>query len=232
MVNTDDEESDEGQDSDDGISGSMWHEGQDNDNEDEDDDLEPIKDHPTDDPAPARPEKGLIITPKLEIEQLAKLSAPIAPITNIQMELVPYFVFAYTCTVVVKGGGSTTQRQGVLAVNGVTLEAEEWELGFGTINELAMDYVRLSPRVDLSVARDLAFNGVVQIETKVIRLTVVEEGIEEQVNRKTFPDPSSIQLAPAGVYYFPHWHIRGEGGSLFIDAVNGDVISSQYQKSE
>lgn len=177
-------------------------------------------------------EKGLIITPKLAVAQLPDLCAPIAPLTNAQMELVPYFVFAYTCTVVVKGGESSNQRQGVLAVNGVTLEAEEWELGFGTINELAMDYIRLSPRVDLSVARDLAFNGVVQIETKVLKLTVEEDGVEQNTTRKSFPDPSSIQLAPAGIYYFPHWHIRGEGGSMFIDAVNGDVISGQYQSSE
>ena len=36
------------------------------------------------------------------------------------------------------------------------LAAEEWEQKFGNINELPIDYITLSPRVERSVAQDLA----------------------------------------------------------------------------
>ena len=143
------------------------------------------------------------------------------------MELIPYYLFSYSCITLEENSDTRKPRSGILGVNGVTLEVEEWEPGFPTINELPMDYIRLNPRADEKVARDLARSGVVQINTRVLEVVTESQGLTMNRSKKSYPDTSSIRLVPEGLHYFPHWHVRGERGSMFVDAVNGDIISTQ-----
>ena len=170
-------------------------------------------------------EPGWIIPPEVSTRRIADLAECIAPVTHLQLELVPYLVFDYTCTVMVRGEDGTHRRQGIVAVNGVTREAEEWEPGFATVEELAMNYIRLTPLVEPGEARDLALDGVTRIETRVIRTTVEEDGIPRGTSRRVVPDPSGICLIWRGHHYLPCWHVRGDGGSLLMDAVNGEILS-------
>lgn len=171
--------------------------------------------------------RQLIITPKIQLPDLPSLCSAITPLTNSQMELIPYFLFAYSCTTIEEGSGVRKPRTGLMAVNGVTMGVEEWEAGFSTINELPMDYIRLDPRTDQKVARDLALNGIVKVTTRVLKVKAEENGSIVHVTRKIFPDTSSIRLTPKGIYFFPHWHVRSDTGSMFVDAVNGEIISKQ-----
>ena len=178
-------------------------------------------------PSEPRTESADIVLPKVSITSLTGICQRINPINNTQMELIPYFLFSYSCWILDEGKDTEHDRTGLLAINGITLAVEEWQTGFETTPELKMDYVRLVPRADKKVARDLAFNGVVQLNTKVIEVSAESNGVQKNGTRKIIPDTSSIRLIFEGVSYFPHWHVRGEGGSMFVDAVNGDVISSQ-----
>ena len=171
--------------------------------------------------------RQLIITPKIQLSDLPALCSAITPLTNSQMELIPYFLFAYSCTTIEERSGIRKPRTGLMAVNGVTMGVEEWEAGFSTINELPMDYIRLDPRTDQKVARDLALNGIVKVTTRVLKVKAEENGSIVSATRKIFPDTSSIQLTPEGIYFFPHWHVRSDTGSMFVDAVNGEIISKQ-----
>jgi len=171
--------------------------------------------------------KGSIIRPRIPVTKLEDLCSSIAPITNSQMELIPYYLFSYSCITLEENSDTRKPRSGILGVNGVTLEVEEWEPGFPTINELPMDYIRLNPRADEKVARDLARSGVVQINTRVLEVVTESQGLTMNRSKKSYPDTSSIRLVPEGLHYFPHWHVRGERGSMFVDAVNGDIISTQ-----
>jgi len=173
--------------------------------------------------------KGLIIAPKLTITQLNRMCQRIGGLTNSQMELIPYFMFGYSCAIFEEGTDHSKQSYGLLAINGVTLEVEEWEPGFETVEELTMDYVRLVPRADKKVARDLAHNGVVQLNTRVLEVKAETNGIVKDMSKKLIPDTSSIRLDYQGLLYFPHWHVRGIGGTMFVDGVNGEVISLQKE---
>jgi len=170
---------------------------------------------------------GAIITPNVPVTRLPDICRKLRTITTAQMELIPYFLFGYTCPLVDKDGTKRNPSSGLLAINGVTLEVEEWEPGFNSVEELRMDYIRLVPRADRKVARDLAFNGVVKLNTKTIEVKAESNGIQRDGSRRILPDTSSITLEYQGLHYFPHWHVRGEGGSMFVDAVNGEIISIQ-----
>ena len=100
------------------------------------------------------------------------------------------------------------------------------------MKHLSRDYIRLDPRADENVAKDLALNGVVKINTRTLIVKTEESGRTVNHKRKIFPDTSSIRLTSEGIHYFPHWHVRGERGSLFVDAVNGEIISSQAEDQE
>jgi len=175
---------------------------------------------------PAQQTSGMILIPKLQLTDLPELCTAITPLTNTQTELIPYFLFTYSCTIIEEGSGVKKARTGLMAVNGITMGVEEWEPGFSTVSELPMDYIRLDPRTDGKVAKDLALNVVVQVNTRVMNVKVEENGSTVHVKRKSYPDTSSIELSPEGVYFFPHWHVRSDTGSMFVDAVNGEVIST------
>ncbi len=178
-------------------------------------------------PQEERKPEGIIIRPEVPLSGVREMGTKIGRITASQMELIPYFLFGYTCRIFEEGGTNVKESSGLLAVNGITLEVEEWEPGFRTVDEIQMDYIRLVPRADRKVAKDLAFNGVIQLNTRILEVTTESNGIQRNGKKKKFPDPSSVKLNYEGLYYFPHWHIKGEEGSMFVDAVNGEVISVQ-----
>ena len=174
-----------------------------------------------------KPPEGAIIRIEIPISRLKEVVPDIGRINVAQMELIPYFLFSYTCRNVDEEKNLVSEGSGVLAVNGVTSDVEEWEPGFQTVNGLNMDYIRLVPRLDRKVSRELAYNGVIRLNSRTITAVVDEDGMKKTVKRKTIPEPDTIHLNFQGIFYFPHWHVKGESGSALIDAVNGEVISRQ-----
>lgn len=170
---------------------------------------------------------GQTIKPEILITSLPDICQEVGKLVVSQMELIPYFLYAYTCTNLIEGEAGGRENRGLVAVNGVTCEVEEWEPGFTITREMSMDYIRLVPRVDATIAEKMAYNGVIQINTSIKSVTTESNGVQRNGMVKSYPDPSMIKLESKGIYYFPHWHVKGEIGSMLVDAVNGIVISSQ-----
>lgn len=170
---------------------------------------------------------GQTIKPEILITNLPDICRVVGKLVVSQMELIPYFLYEFSCTNLIEGEAGGRENRGLVAVNGVTCEVEEWEPGFTVTRELSMDYIRLVPRVDATIAGKMAYNGVIQINTSIKSVTTESNGVQRNGTVRSYPDPSTIKLESKGIYYFPHWHVKGEIGSMLVDAVNGIVISSQ-----
>lgn len=173
-----------------------------------------------------RPE--LIIKPRINLEDATEIARHTIRGFRYELELIPYYMFEYSCDLVVEGRETTEQKRGILGINGLTGNYEQWQKNFETVGEIQSSHTKLEPKIDDEKAYRLAQESAIELNTTEIE-TVRDKGTVTIIEkRKVRPKDGAINLKKRGLIYLPVWCVEGSNGVMIINAATGKIIREDF----
>jgi hypothetical protein len=173
--------------------------------------------------------KEFIVKPKIGMNDAkamgTKLGGPSAA-----LELIPYYVYNYSCEVLIEGSLDTKRNTGVIAVNGVTKEAEEWSMDI-EVGTPDFGYAKLPARINEKKAWEIAYQRIIELNTKVVEVMDERDVAIVFEKRKIKPKEDALSVNLSGLYYLPIWNIKGKTGVMIINAVTSEIIKEEIYKN-
>ncbi len=176
-------------------------------------------------PAPDEPrfEAGGCIQP--QVDQAAARQAAqgaLFKVDEVKLELIPFHVFAYECEL--QGGRTSRPASGRVWVSkqsGAVVPAPEGPMIAEPSGPFTRYEGKLGPEALASnVATYLSDELEVREEVKE---DYGESAIIERVTLK--PVPESLAVTAVGSAYAPRWKVTGQNGTVYVDALTGDLFS-------
>ncbi|MFP4169537.1 MAG: hypothetical protein ACLFUV_00700 [Methanomassiliicoccales archaeon] len=170
-----------------------------------------------------------IVRPMLDMNDVKEISRQTVGGFRHRLELVPYYVFGYSCSLYVNGE-SFSSKEGTLSVNALTKKVERWRDDFETVDSVELNHQRMEPMIDSEEASRLVREEVVRVHTYEREL-IREEGHATVMERETLsPSSEEISLRTEGIFYLPIWCVEGVHGVMIINAGTGKIISEDYYR--
>jgi hypothetical protein len=171
-----------------------------------------------------------IVNPRITLEDVTELAKYTIRGFRYELELVPYYIFEYFCDVVVDGHDAGEKRVGLIGVNALSGDYEQWKTRFGLVPELQWAHTKLEPKIDGEKAEHVAHEGVVSLNTSE-RENVVDRGTALIIEkRKVRPKEGAVILKRKGLVYLPVWCVEGSNGIMLVNAVTGKIIKEDFYK--
>ncbi len=174
---------------------------------------------------PKADEEGeLILKPRITMSEVSEISKKIVQGFRFDLELIPYFVFDYSCELMVEGEPTPQISSGTLAVNGLTNCPEIWEFDFETVENVESTHTKLEPKFDEDRAFETARERAITLNTREIQTVDDRGAVTIYEKKKVAPKEGAINLLKRGLIYLPVWCVEGSNGVMIIDATTGKVI--------
>lgn len=166
---------------------------------------------------------GGVMDPEIDAEE-AKHQAKEAlfQVHEARLELLPFHVFEYSC--VLEGGGNRRKEEGRLWVSaqsgGVVAEPD----GF-LVDDPGVPHERFQARLNPAKAtRKVRDHLLDDLEVRdELREDFSETAVIERVTLS--PREDSLELAHLGKAFAPRWRVEGQNGTVFVDAITGDLVT-------
>ncbi len=169
-----------------------------------------------------------ILKPVLSLEQVKEISAKTTGGYKFELELVPYYFYEYFCIMKVSGIESPDKRSGIVAVNGLTGDAQPWKQMPEVVTDVGEPHVRLEPKMEQEASDASAMAKVVSLHTEEVE-RVTEKGHARIYDKfQVKPEPGDVTLKPLGLLFVPMWCVEGLHGVMVLNAVTAKVISEEY----
>ncbi|UCF07704.1 MAG: hypothetical protein JSW28_08690 [Thermoplasmata archaeon] len=172
----------------------------------------------------------LIMKPTMTMSEVSEVSKKIVQGFRFDLELIPYFVFDYSCELVVEGQTSPQTSHGTIAVNGLTNSAESWDFDFETVGELETTHTKLEPRVDEDKAFETAKETSIALNTREIQTVDDRGAVTIYEKKKVRPKEGAIDIQRRGLIYLPVWCVEGSNGVMIINATTGKVVKEDIYR--
>jgi hypothetical protein len=190
--------------------------------------VEPV---PVKSPPPPEDEKGeLIMKPRMTINEVSEISKKIVQGFRFDLELIPYYVFEYSCELCVEGQTAPQSSSGIIAVNGLTNSAESWDFPFETVMELETTHTKLEPKVDENKAFETARETSIALNTREIQTVDDRGAVTIYEKKKVSPKEGAIEIVRRGLIYLPVWCVEGSNGVMIINATTGKVVKEDIYR--
>jgi hypothetical protein len=150
---------------------------------------------------------------------------------NFDLQLIPYYIFDYTCELTVEGQGDVQHNNGTLGINGLTLRHEQWPTSYETVETLDLPHTRLNLRYGYSDARSTVDSAVIALNTKVVETVEERESATVIERKKVRPKEDALEISSRGIVYLPVWCIEGRNGVMIIDGASGNILKEETFKS-
>jgi len=173
--------------------------------------------------------KEFIINPKVGMGDAKSMGKKLGE-PSAALELIPYYVYNYSCEVLIEGSLDTKTNRGVIAVNGVTKEAEEWSMDIET-GTPHFGYAKLPARITEKKAWDIAYQRIIELNTKVVEVMDERDMAIVFEKRKIKPKEDAVSVNLSSLYYLPVWNIKGKTGVMIINAVTSEIIKEEIYKN-
>jgi hypothetical protein len=174
---------------------------------------------------PKDQEEGeLIMKPRITMSEVSEISKKIVQGFRFDLELIPYYVYDYSCELVVEGQPKPQISSGTLAVNGLTNSVEAWDYAFDTVSEMEATHTKLEPKFDEHKAYETARESAIALNTREIQTVDDRGAVTIYEKKKVRPKEGAIELVKRGLVYLPVWCVEGSNGVMIIDATTGKVI--------
>jgi hypothetical protein len=170
-----------------------------------------------------------IIRPTIDVHDVKEIGMRTVGGFRHRLELVPYYVFDYSCKIVLEGAEVAIEH-GRLSINALTKKVEAWNDKAEVVFSIEQGHRRLEPVVELDVAANLVRTEVVRLHTSERELVIDEGHVTVTERRKVAPRTEDVELMSLGVYYLPIWCVEGVHGVLIINAGTGKIVSEDYYK--
>lgn len=175
---------------------------------------------------PKQAEEGgeLIVKPRITMSEVSEISKKIVQGFRFDLELIPYYVFDYSCELVVEGQSQPQISSGTLAVNGLTNCPESWNFDFETVVDMETTHTKLEPKIDEQKAFQTAKERAIALNTREIQTVDDRGAVTIYEKKKVRPKEGAIDIIKRGLIYLPVWCVEGSNGVMIIDATTGKVI--------
>ncbi len=173
-----------------------------------------------------------IMKPQITMGEVSEISKKIVQGFRFDLELIPYYLYNYTCELVVEGQKAPHVSSGTLAVNGLTNSAEKWDFEFDTVSDMETTHTKLEPRFDEDRAYVTARESAIALNTKEIQTVDDRGAVTIYEKKKVRPKEGAIDIVKRGLIYLPVWCIEGSNGVMIINATTGKIIKEDiYRES-
>jgi hypothetical protein len=170
-----------------------------------------------------------IIRPTIDVHDVKEIGMRTVGGFRHRLELVPYYVYDYSCKIVLEGAEVAIER-GRLSVNALTKKVEKWNDKAEVVFALEQGHRRLEPVVEADVAANLARTEIIRLNSTEREIVRDEGSVTVTERRKVAPRLEDIELVSQGTYYLPIWCVEGVHGVLIINAGTGKIVSEDYYK--
>jgi len=109
--------------------------------------------------------KHWIIKPNITKENAANMASKIVRGFRFNLELIPYYIFSYTCNFE-SGSPQISSNQGLIGINGLTSNVEEWSGMPRTIGDLDEEHTKLEVKFPYDKAFSLAQQAIISLKRK------------------------------------------------------------------
>lgn len=176
--------------------------------------------------------KEVIMKPQITMSDVSEISKKIVQGFRFDLELIPYYVFDYSCELVVEGKPTPQINQGTLAINGLTNNAESWDFDFETVADMEATHTKLEPRFDEEKAFETAKESAIALNTREIQTVDDRGAVTIYEKKKVRPKEGAIDIRRRGLIYLPVWCVEGSNGVMIINATTGKIIKEDiYRES-
>jgi hypothetical protein len=172
----------------------------------------------------------LIMKPRMTINEVSEISKKIVQGFRFDLELIPYYVFEYSCELMVEGQNTPQISSGIIAVNGLTNSAESWNFPFETVIELETTHTKLEPKVDENKAFVTAKETSIALNTREIQTVDDRGAVTIYEKKKVSPKEGAIDINRRGLIYLPVWCVEGSNGVMIINATTGKVVKEDIYR--
>ncbi len=172
----------------------------------------------------------LIMKPRMTINEVSEISKKIVQGFRFDLELIPYYVFEYSCELMVEGHNTPQISSGIIAVNGLTNSAERWNFPFETVIELETTHTKLEPKVDENKAFETARETSIALNTREIQTVDDRGAVTIYEKKKVSPKEGAIDINRRGLIYLPVWCVEGSNGVMIINATTGKVVKEDIYR--
>lgn len=166
---------------------------------------------------------GGVLEPRID-NQAARREAEAAlfQASEARLELLPFHVFAYRCTL--EGDGRDRDDEGqvwVSAQSGAAVQGPDGEL----VDDLEIPNERFQGTLERSSAAERARDHLLEnLETREeLQEDYSETAIIERVTLT--PKADTLELEHLGKAFAPRWRVEGQNGTVFVDALTGDLVA-------
>lgn len=170
-----------------------------------------------------------IVRPVISVDDVRELSRQTVAGFRHRLELVPHYVFAYTCPLYMDDQQVGVER-GVLSVNGLTHRVEPWAERSEVVYALETAHTRLEPTISDADAQRVARRELVRVHTFERETVREEDHVTVTEKRRVAPREEEIELQDRGVFFLPIWCVEGVHGALIINAGTGKIVSEDYYR--
>jgi hypothetical protein len=171
-----------------------------------------------------------IVKPRITMEDVTELAKYTIRGFRYELELVPYYIFEFTCDVVTDGKDACDRKFGLVGVNALNGESEQWKTRFELVPELQWTHTKLEPKIDVEKSEHIAREGVVSINSSDIE-HVSDKGTALIIEKKKVrPKEGAVALKRKGLVYLPVWCVEGSNGVMLVNAVTGKIIKEDFYK--
>jgi predicted transport protein len=178
-------------------------------------------------------EKESIVKPQITMSDVSEISKRIVQGFRFDLELVPYYIFDYSCELIVEGKATPQVSSGTLAINGLTNHAESWDFDFDTVSEVETTHTKLEPKFDENKAFIIAKESAITLNTREIQTVDDRGAVTIYEKKKVRPKEGAIDVRKRGLVYLPVWCVEGSNGVMIINATTGKVIREDiYRESD
>jgi outer membrane biosynthesis protein TonB len=166
---------------------------------------------------------GAAIEPEVdEAEALRTAEGALFEADRARLELLPFRVYRYRAQL--EGDGHTREEEGrvwVSTQSGAVVRAPRGD----RVEEPEVAHERfqgsLSTRDTAEAAREHLLDTLERREE--LRQDYSESAVIERVRLE--PDPQSLDIELLGKAYAPRWRVEGQNGTVFVDAVTGELVN-------
>jgi hypothetical protein len=174
--------------------------------------------------------KYRIIKPIVSKDDASSMASKIVRGFRFNLELVPYYIFDFTCKFDIDDNDEN-ETYGMLGINGLTSNVEEWPTKRETVRYLDEKHTKLEVKFPYDKALTIAQQAVINLNTKMIETREEHESTVIFEKKKLEPKPDAIILNSRGIHYLPVWCIEGSNGLMIIDAASNKIIKEEIFKT-
>jgi hypothetical protein len=173
-----------------------------------------------------------IMLPKINREQAQSLTKKIVRSIRFDLQLIPYYIFDFSCEVEEGKSKKRKLNKGTLGINSLSNHIEEWPDNYDTVNSIDQEFTKLEPSFTLEEATEKVREAVIALNTREIE-SIEDKGTAIIIEKKKIkPKDDVMDINSRGMVYMPVWCVEGSNGVIIVDATSGKIVREDIFKDK